>query len=154
MKAQPHVQDACTWCFAWDAWTNVIGHANTRSDLSKSATWRFVHSGLIACGQYWKLHFPVPMQLSWTMCLGLVNEMWVDGIWVTSGLTHWKVPIDSTAASHLLTQQRQRPSVEMAELKMEVTYIAEGSLEGFRPPANRGSEKFLMCYSTANRGLP
>ena len=41
----------------------------------------------------------------------------------------------------------------MAELKIEVAYIAEGSLEGFRPPAHRGSEKFVMRYSTDTEQL-
>lgn len=149
------MQDACTWCFVWDAWTNLRDWTCQHkvrslkvSNLKVCTQWTYHIRSSFLLWEYWKLYCPVPMQLSWTMWLDLANEMWVEGIWVTSGLTHWKLSIVSTAASHLLTQKKQRPSVEMAELKIEVAYIAEGSLEGFRPPANRGSKKFLMCYST------
>ena len=41
-KAQPLVEDARTWQYTPDTWTNVIRHSNTRSHLWKFATWRFV----------------------------------------------------------------------------------------------------------------
>lgn len=60
------------------------------------------------------IYFPTPKQLGWAMWLDLANELWPEGVCVTSRLTRWGSPLDFPAAILLLPQKIQRPPVEMS----------------------------------------